>query len=151
MGGALGNKNGTAIKSPKLMEEAFADFCRHMAAGKSKRGWSFKHPECKCTYQTLEKYMKDQEFEFEPITLEIAKSDGFGYWEGVLHDAAVGKNKDGNPAVMQMIMRNKYSWDKNDKTTHVDATIVDSFDSLMKMFQAAQSSRKMESTTNINE
>ena len=52
---------------------------------------------------------------FDPIQIESAKSKGYNLWEQVVEDSAEGKNKDANTASLQMLMRNKFSWDKEEK------------------------------------
>lgn len=112
MGAPVGNKNGIKLKDPNIRQLAYSQYCAHLAKGKSKRSWYFEHPEFRCTWETLEKYLDDQ-VEFDPLHKKIAEVKGFAYWEGVVEDSATGKNKEANTASLQMLMRNKYAWDKH--------------------------------------
>lgn len=108
---AKGNKIGIKLKDKKIRQEGYLSYCAHIARGKSKKSWYFEHPDHSCTWQTMEKYILD-EAEFNPIHKEIAWSKGYAKWEQVVEDSAEGKNKDANTASLQMLMRNKYEWDK---------------------------------------
>lgn len=50
-------------------------------------------------------------FDFEK--LNISKIKGFAYWEDFVEAHGRGENKGVTPA-LQMIMRNKYGWDKKE-------------------------------------
>jgi hypothetical protein len=118
MGAPEGNKSGIKLKDPEIRQLAYQQFCDHIAHGLSKKSWYFIHPSLSCTYETIEKYIKD-EVEFDPIHKKIAEAKGFGYWEGVVHSSATGQNKDANTASLQMVMRNKFDWDKVEKEDKV--------------------------------
>lgn len=106
-----GNKRGTKLKDPDVRQEAYKSYCEHLAKGKSKRSWFFEHPELTCTYQTMEDYIKDER-EFSPIHMQTAMSKGYARWEQIVEDGAEGINQNVNPACLQMVMRNKFGWDK---------------------------------------
>lgn len=110
-GAPIGNKNGLKLKDAELRQQAFRQYCDHLANGKSKRSWYFEHPEHSCTWETIEKYLED-EVEFDPLHKKIAESKGYAKWEQVVEDSAIGINKDANTASLQMLMRNKFNWDK---------------------------------------
>ena len=112
-----GNKHGLKLKSPEIRQLAYKQYCEHLAKGKTKRSWRFRHPEHSCTWETMEKYIKD-ETEFDPIHKEEALADGLYLWEEVVEESAKGINKDANTASLQMIMRNKFGWDKEDKSAN---------------------------------
>lgn len=109
-----GNQAARKLDTPELMEYAYKSYCAHLAKGKSKMSWNLKTP-VKLTWQTMETYIKENPGVFKPIDKEIAWSDGFGVWEDVVEDSAKGINKEANTASLQMLMRNKYGWDKKDK------------------------------------
>lgn len=113
-GAPKGNKNATKLKTPELKVEAYQQYCAHLAKGKSKKSWYFEHPELELTAETMEKYISDNPIDFRPITREIAEIKGFAYWEEVVEQSARGENE-ANTASLQMLMRNKYKWDKEDK------------------------------------
>ena len=54
-----GNKRGTKLKDPNIRQQAYEQYCAHLAKGKSKRSWCFEHPELTCTWETMEKYLED--------------------------------------------------------------------------------------------
>ena len=122
-----GNQDAKKLDTPSLMIYAFNSYCAHLARGKSKMSWNLKTP-VKLTWQTMEKYIKENPDVLKSIDKDIAWSDGFAVWEEVVEESAIGKNKEANTASLQMLMRNKYGWDKKDKeqeegdTSTLDAT-----------------------------
>jgi len=106
-----GNNFGLKLKEPDIRQEAYKKYCEHLAKGKSKRSFVFRSLDYSCHWQTLESYIKDKE-EFDPLQMEYAKCDGYAEWEQVVEDSARGINKDANTASLQMLMRNKFDWDK---------------------------------------
>lgn len=141
-GPGSGNKNGLKLKDPSIRQLAYAQYCEHLAKGKSKKSWYFEHPEFRCTWETIEKYL-DDDIEFDPLHKKIAEAKGFAYWEGIVEDSATGKNKDANTASIQMLMRNKYAWDKPSaiKEVSVDPTVTKQFDAVMSQITSIQTSR----------
>ena len=113
-GAPKGNKNATKLKTSELKTEAYKQYCAHLAKGKSKKSWCFEHPELTLTFETMDKYIDNSVIDFPPIHKKVAETKGFAFWEQVVEDSAIGKNKDANTASLQMLMRNKYSWDKED-------------------------------------
>jgi hypothetical protein len=109
--GPVGNKHGVKLKDPKIRQQAYMQYCQHLANGKSKKSWCFEHPELTCTWETMESYLQDMA-EFDPIHKKVAETKGFARWEKVVEDSAEGFNQDANTASLQMLMRNKYGWDK---------------------------------------
>jgi hypothetical protein len=110
-GAPLGNKNGLKLKKPEVRQQAYQSYCDHLAKGKSKRSWCFEHPEFSCTWETIEKYLED-EVEFDPLQKKMSETKGYARWEQVVEDSAIGLNPDANTASLQMLMRNKFGWDK---------------------------------------
>jgi hypothetical protein len=106
-----GKKNAQKLKTPELKKMAYEQYCAHIAKGKAKKSWYFEHPDLLMTWQTMEKYIADDRF-FNPIYKEIAWCKGYQHWEQVVEDSAQGLNKDANTASLQMLMRNKFGWDK---------------------------------------
>lgn len=119
-GGKPGNKNGLKIKDQDLRQKAYKQYCEWLSQGKSGRSFTFVEGDLMCTGQTIQHYMASNPIEFPPIYKEIAESKGMAKWEQVVSDSAEGKNKDANTASLQMLMRNKYGWDKPqaDPETH---------------------------------
>lgn len=117
---AKGNQAAKKIKSNDLLLEAYRQYCEYIAAGKSKRGWRFEHPDLTITYRTMETYMQENPSVLDPIHIQVAETKGYDHWESLGKDMMTGKVKGAQPAIYQMFMRNKYDWDKENKvqTTH---------------------------------
>lgn len=116
-----GNKHGIKLKDPDIRQIAYQKYCEWLAMGKSKKSFTFRSPEYSCHWQTLESYIKDKN-EFDPLQIELAKCEGCKRWEQVVEDSAEGKNKDANTASLQMLMRNKFDWDKQSVVTDTQPT-----------------------------
>lgn len=120
----IGNKNGIKIKSPTIRQEAYESYCSWISNGKIKKTWYFEHPEASLTWETMEKYIRENESEFDPIKKKIAEAKGLRYWEGKVEDAALGANKDASIPGLQMVMRNKFGWDKIESA---DVTVAEEY------------------------
>ena len=131
MGAQPGNTQARKLDTPELRQLAYLDYCDHIASGLSKDCWVFNHPDIDLTSETMERYIKDFRFEFDPDKKRIAQAKALKYWELVVHDSALGKNKDSNTAALQMLMRNKFGWDRRDAPITTDiTTIEDNFTAL---------------------
>ena len=107
-----GKKNALKLKTPELKKMAYEQYCAHLASGKAKKSWYFEHPDMMLTSETMEKYIAEEPNNFPAIQKEMAWCKGYQRWEKVVEDSAEGHNKDANTASLQMLMRNKYLWDK---------------------------------------
>jgi len=119
-----GNQNGVALKDPQIRQKAYKSFCSHLAKGKSIESWYFEEGEHLCCYKTMQSYIAKFPSEFPSIKKEIAMIKGFQYWESVVEDSAIGKNKDASTPSLQMLMRNKYGWDKQDSSKNSTQYII---------------------------
>jgi len=89
----------------------------------------------------MDKYLQN-EVEFDPLHKKIAEVKGFARWEKVVEDSATGKNKDANTASLQMLMRNKYGWDKTDgKEISVDSEVIKLNESIVAGIVALQQTK----------
>ena len=123
MAAAPDNQNGIALKDPNIRQIAYKSYCDHIALGKSKDSWYFEHEDLTCTYKTFQKYIKN-EIEFPPIKREIAECKGYQKWESIAENSATGADKKkSNTASLQMVMRNKFGWDKIDEMQKEAITI----------------------------
>jgi hypothetical protein len=113
-GAPKGNKNGLKLKDPEVRQEAYRQYCKHIASGESKEAFVFQHPELTCTHKTMEKYIHDNPIEFPPIHKEIAESLSFLHWTDLGKKMMLGQIEKCQPAIFQMFMRNKFGWDKED-------------------------------------
>jgi hypothetical protein len=113
MAGTLpGSKHGEAIKDPEMRKKAYASYCAHLAKGKDKRSWWFEQGGVQCTYRTIESYVQQYPTMLDAKQIELSMCKGYQEWEAIAEDSAKGKNKKANTASLQMVMRNKFGWDK---------------------------------------
>lgn len=118
-GGPIDNQKAVKLTTDELKQEAYRQYCAHLAAGKSKRSWVFKHPDMTLTAAGFENYLKNEAV-FDPLQKQVAEAEGYGMWEDIVCESAKGKNTKANTASLQMVMRNKYGWDKLNLNTHTD-------------------------------
>lgn len=111
MGAPYGNKFAAKRLSPEQRQKAYYSFCDHIAEGYSINAWHFEDGEFKLSYKSMLTYIKDED-EFPPIHKEIAEAKSLKHWEKIVYDSARGINKEANTASLQMVMRNKFGWDK---------------------------------------
>lgn len=107
-------------KLPKLQklgleQEAYQSFCFHLADGGRKDTWHFEHEKLSLTFETMEKYIEENPSIFPAIKKKIAEAKGHRKWEKTVEEHALGRNECVTPA-LQMVMRNKFGWDKPDKS-----------------------------------
>lgn len=140
-GAPPGNQYGIKLKDKEIRQLAYKSYCEHLAKGKSKDSWVFRHGEYVCCYKTFQKYLEDVS-EFPPIHKDAAFADGYREWENVVEGSAKGINTKANTASLQMLMRNKYGWDKADKQADVDANTVNQFNAIMNQLSQAQAKKK---------
>lgn len=115
MAAPLGNKFRQKFKTPEIRQEAYKQYCEHIAKGFPKEAFHFKHPTEPVCYKTLEKYIKENPEEFPSILMEEAKADRFKMWFEEGWALVKGLYKRGSPVVWQTIMRNigkEIGWDQ---------------------------------------
>jgi hypothetical protein len=137
-----GNENGTKLKDEDVRQQAYSQYCEHLAKGKSKRSWYFEHPTLTCTWETMEKYIENKT-EFDPNKKKVAECRGFGTWEKIVEDSATGVNEKANTASLQMVMRNKFGWDKKEETQGIEPETFNQFALIMNQITNRQSSVKI--------
>src|SRR5579872_3782694 len=124
--------------SPELRQEAYRSFCEHLSGGFSQESFVFECDEGSISYKTMLTWIKDED-EFPPEQKQMAIAKGHKGWESVLYDAAKGKNPDANPACLQMIMRNKYGWDRrDDRAKEQEPELLASYERLMVQLKGRQ-------------
>ena len=112
----IGNKYGTKLKSPDHRQQAYLQYCAHLAAGYSKKSWCYRHAtdiSKSLTYLTMERYIEESPTEFNPILIEMAISEGMKWFEDQGRLLMQCRYKNGSPEVWKTCMRNKYNWDKD--------------------------------------
>lgn len=110
-----GNQNAKKLTTDELKIQAYDQYCAHIAKGKDKKSWFFKHPDLTLTWQTMERYIADDPVVFNPLKKELAYSEGYQHWEAIAEGLADGSNKKACVPALQMIMRNKFKWDRADE------------------------------------
>lgn len=110
-----GNEYSKKLKKDdiKLKLKVYQDYCTHIAKGKSKRSWTYEKDGLSVYWETIENYIKKEPEVFESIHMKLAECKSFSVWEEIGVQMAMGAIKNPQPAVYQMIMRNKFGWDKD--------------------------------------
>lgn len=135
MAAGIGNQYGVILKDSSIRQKAYQSFCDHLALGKAIKSWGYQDEEGnRCTWATMLSYIENYPEEFDPIKKELAICEGYRRWEQVAEDSADGKNKRANTASLQMIMRNKFGWDKPEQNK--DSTVTLSPEQLAQIFNA---------------
>lgn len=115
----IDNQNGVKLKDSDLRQEAYKQYCKHIAEGWPKESFVFEHPEFSVHWQTIDKYIEDNPSEFDPILMKKARSLRYKHWFGKGANLMEGKFKNGSPVVWQTIMRNIFKdvgWDREELT-----------------------------------
>lgn len=123
-----GHKHSTKLKTDEMKLEAYRQYCEHIANGYPQKSWCLRHPDITLTWETMEKYMREEPHIFDPIHKIAAKADSLKLAFEHLWDSARGRNKDANVASLQIILRNMHAWDAKDPQQQNDD----------KNFQSAQ-------------
>lgn len=85
----------------------------HLSEGHSSKSFYFITEGFRISYSSLSPYMKNHEDLFPPEEIQFAETQGHKKWEKIVFDAALGKYQGHSAPLIQMIMRNKYDWDKD--------------------------------------
>lgn len=110
-----GNKRGIKLKDPDVRQEAFKQYCNHIASGLPKESFFFDHPVHSICWRTMERYISENPTEFQPILMEKAKAARYKHWFIEGQNIMKGEYKGGSPVVWQTIMRNIFKdvgWDR---------------------------------------
>jgi hypothetical protein len=110
-----GNKNGVKLKDPDVRQEAFRQYCSHLASGYPKESFFFNHPIHSVTWETMDRYIAEHPSEFPPFLIKQAKAARYKHWLDKGIGLMEGKFKGGSPVVWQTIMRNIFrseGWDR---------------------------------------
>lgn len=115
-GAPKGNKNGLKLKQPAVRQEAYRQYCKHIASGKPKEAFFFSHPEHGVTWETMDVYIKENPVEFPPVLMQRAQAERYNFWLEEGGKLIRGEYKGGSPVVWQTIMRNIFKnigWDRD--------------------------------------
>ena len=113
MSSLKGNKDGVILKDPLVRQDAYKEFCDHLAKGKAIKSWFYEKEGHRCCWATMLSYIENKS-EFDPLTKTISEAKGYQHWESIVEASATGCNKEANTASLQMLMRNKFGWDKKE-------------------------------------
>jgi|ERR1700722_2798299 len=122
-----GNKRGLKLKDPDVRQEAYRQYCDHIAEGWPKEAFFFDHPEHSVSWETMDRYISENPTEFLPILMQKAQAARYKHWLGEGRTLMKGEYKGGSPVVWQTCMRNLFKnvmWDREqiaqDNRTHVE-------------------------------
>lgn len=113
-----GNKYGLKLKDPNVRQEAFKQYCEHLASGYPREAFFFEHPVHSVCWETIEKYIEENPQEFPPIKIKQAMARRYRHWLDKGRSLMEGKFRGGSPTVWTVCMRNLFKdigWDKEDK------------------------------------
>lgn len=109
-----GNKTATKLKKPDVRQEAYRQYCDHIASGLPKEAFFFDHPEHSLCWKTMERYIVENSKEFPSFLMEKARAARYKHWLGEGQKLMRGDYK-GAPTVWQTCMRNIFKdigWDQ---------------------------------------
>jgi hypothetical protein len=109
-----GNQVAKKLPTDELKQDAYAQYCAHIAKGYPKKAWCFEHPTLTLTWETMEKYIKNEPDVFDSSQKKVAESKSLNHWFSYLSASATGANQKANVASLQIILRNMHAWDKAD-------------------------------------
>ncbi len=133
------NSTSYPKKKPETVIKAIHLFLAWLAQGKAIQSFSYRDPENKdeyCSWQTVLNYLADKEFveqhnlAFVAEHKILARAEGYSVWEKVCEESAKGLNKEANTASLQMIMRNKFGWDKPEEKETISPEAVNEIKNL---------------------
>lgn len=105
-----GHTDTQALKTLEQKKKAFESFCAHVAAGNPQYSWYINEPDCKCTDETLLKYIAAEPDIFDTFMKDIAYKASYQHWFDKGKKMADGNMKGSySPQVWQTIMRNMFA------------------------------------------
>jgi len=119
-------------KDTGLLQDAYEHFCKHLSEGYIRESWYYEDEEnnfC-LSYQTLMKYIKEHQSDFPAYKEQIAYSKGYKKWEKIATQGVGDDKIVKNPACLQMILRNKYGWDKKKEDVQTNTSLSDAVSDL---------------------
>lgn len=147
-----GNELAKKLVSDEMKREAYKQYCEHIAKGYPRKAWRFRHPDVSITWNTIEKYIKEEPEVFDPIKKEVAAADSLQYWFSYLADSAKGENQKANVASLQIILRNMHAWDAKDpQQQHSDNNFAQAQEIVLKQLTELQNKSKSPSVCEDSE
>ncbi len=123
----IGNQNAVKLKDEEVLFTAYSAYCQWIATGRGKQGFVFDYEKedgtkCFVTWQAIERCAQKNPTVCHPDHKERAENLAYQVWENTGIEMMTGKLEKCQPAVYQMMMRNKFSWDKESKVSHTYET-----------------------------
>ena len=136
-----GNQAAKKLVTDEEKRAAYKEYCEYVASGKPRKAWRWRHPGKTITWNTIEKYIREEPDVFDPIYKEMAAADSLDHWFSDLSDSAKGINPKANVASLQIILRNMHAWDARDhKDENTDNNFVQAQEMVMKQLSDMQNS-----------
>lgn len=132
------NKYGGKNWSSEQRQEAYSSLCSHIGQGYDIDSWCFERDYGSISWRTMLTWIKDFPEEFQAEQKSIAQAQSKRVWEDVLMDSARGNNTKANIAAIQMIMRNKFGWDKRPEALESTQDQLQSFRAVMALLEHKQ-------------
>lgn len=133
--------NRLKLNTPALRKEAFESYCAHISSGQGKTSWVFSNESIKnVTHHSMEHVLKEFEEEFDIDDLRAAYARNFAFWEQICMGTITGQIKNCNSAILMMIMRNRFGYDRIDFKGEVGDEVESSYRKLMQQIQRRQMS-----------
>jgi hypothetical protein len=135
------NKWGVGIKDTDERQIAYLSYCDHIAGGHAKDSWFYDNPASggHCTWQTMEKWIKENnDNEFNPFIKSKAEALCYKFFEKHLIDSITGANTKVNIAGLQMAMRNKFGWDRQERKDFNTPEVLASYERVMLLLSDKQ-------------
>lgn len=152
--GVPGNKNGIKLKDADIRQEAFRQYCKHLADGWPKESFFFDYPGHSVCWKTMDRYIRENPSEFPSILIEQAKAKRYSYWLDKGKSLMEGQFKNGSPVVWQTFMRNMFKetgWDKLDQNEEKSESLaLAGLKDISAQLNDYRSSRSIDSSTNNN-
>ena len=115
-----GNQYARKLTDEESKKEAYRQYLQHLENGDPKESFCYDDPddpEFFITWQTLEKYIKEDPGVFKPIKMERSMSKRYQYWMNEGKTLMKGGYPGGSPVVWQTMMRNMFKnmgWDQKE-------------------------------------
>jgi hypothetical protein len=111
MAAPKGNNYNKKLKDKATKDKVYKHYCEWIASGKSHKSWWYDKDGLQLTWESIETYIKEDN-DLDPKHKEMAVAMSFKIWEQLGYDMMVNKIEKCQPAIYQMMMRNKFGWDK---------------------------------------
>lgn len=108
------NKNSMSLKEPEERLKAYQSYCKHISDGYPKKAWSYRNGEFKCSWETMENYIKEFTTDLDPFLMRESHANSYKDWFDKGRNLSDGKVK-GHPSphTYAVIMRNMFNWDRD--------------------------------------